>query len=134
MELVYDGLYVAKLKASFALDKNARLFIYQWIESLCYPDRYALNISKLVNLEDDKLYRMKSHDCHMFVQTLIPFAYRNILPKRIWDALMKINYCFRDICSNKLHTQHMKKLEIIIVQIIYKLEMIFPSSLFGSMK
>jgi hypothetical protein len=32
------------------------------------------------------LYGIKSHDCHVFMQTLIPLAYRNLLPKGIWDA------------------------------------------------
>jgi len=41
---------------------------------------------------------------------------------------------FRYICSNKLHTQHMKKLETNIVQAIYKFEMIFSHSFFDSME
>ena len=121
MELVYVGSRVIKLKASFVLDKNAQLLVYQWLKSLCFPDGHASNISRLVNLEDCKLYRMKSHNCHMFMQTLIAFAYRNLSPNRIWDALMEISHLFRDICSNKLYTQHIKRLETNIIQIIYKL-------------
>jgi hypothetical protein len=56
----------------------------------------------LVNLEDWRLYRMKSHAYHVFMQILIPLTYRDLLPKKIWDALMKIGHFFRDICSNKL--------------------------------
>jgi hypothetical protein len=43
------------------------------------------------------------------------FFYRDLLLKWIWDALKEINYFFRDLCSNKLHTQHMKKFEMNIV-------------------
>jgi hypothetical protein len=68
-----------------------------------------------MDLENDKLYRMKRHDCHVFMQTLIPFFYKDLLLKWIWDALKEINYFFRDLCSNKLHTQHMKKFEMNIV-------------------
>jgi hypothetical protein len=121
MELVYVGSRVIKLKASFALDKNAQLLVYQWLKSLCFPDGYVSNISRLVNLEDCKLYRMKSHNCHMFMQTLIAFAYRNLSPNSIWDALMEISHLFRDICSNKLYTQHIKRFEMNIIQIICKL-------------
>jgi cobalamin biosynthesis Mg chelatase CobN len=58
------------------------------------------------------LYGMKSHDCHVFMQTLIPLAYRDLLPREIWDVLMEISHFFRDICSNKLQTQHIERLEM----------------------
>jgi hypothetical protein len=32
------------------------------------PYGYASNISKLVNLMDDRFNEIKSHDCHMFIQ------------------------------------------------------------------
>ena len=47
---------------------------------------------------------------------------------------MKISHFFRDICSNKLQTQHIERLETNIIQTICKLEMIFPSSFFDSME
>jgi len=75
MELIYIGSQVIKPKASFTLDKNAQLLAYQWLKSLRFPDEHALNISRLVNLKDCRLYRMKSHDCHVFMQILIPLAY-----------------------------------------------------------
>ena len=51
-----------------------------------------------------------------------------------WDALMKISHFLRDICSNKLYTQHMEKLETNIIQKICKLMMIFPSCFFSSIE
>jgi len=77
---------------------------------------------------------MKSHDFHMFIQTFIPLAYHDLLSKRIWDALTEINHFFRDICSSKLQTQHIERLETNIIEIIYKLEMIFSPSFFDSME
>jgi len=68
IELVYLGSWVAKPKASFAIDKILR-----------FPNGYASNISRLVNSEDCRLYKMKSHDYHMFMQTLIALAYQDLL-------------------------------------------------------
>jgi len=110
MELVFDGSQVAKLRASFVLEKNAQRLVYKWLKSLCFSNRHASNISRLVNMEEYKLYGMKSHDCHMFMQTLIPLTYRDLLPKRIWDALMEISHFFRDICSSKLNVDHIEML------------------------
>jgi hypothetical protein len=122
--LVYNGSRVAKSKASFTLDKNVQLLVYQWPKSLHFSNGYASNISRLLNLEDWRLYGIKIHDYHVFMQTLIPLDYRDLLSKRIWDALTEINHLFKDICSNKLQTQQMERLETNIVQTICKLEMI----------
>jgi hypothetical protein len=65
----------------------------------------------LVNLEDCILYWMKSHGYHMFMQTLIPLAYRDLLSEWKWDTLTENSHFFRDICSNKLHTQYIKRLK-----------------------
>jgi hypothetical protein len=134
VELVCDGSRVAKPRASFVLEKNAQLLVYKWLKSLRFPDGHASNISRLVNTEECRLYGMKSHDCHVFMQTLIPLAFRDLLPKGIWDALTEISHFFRDICSSKLNVDHIERLEKNIVETVCKLEMIFPPSFFDSME
>jgi hypothetical protein len=106
MELVYDESRVAKPRARFELEKNAQLLVYKWLKSLRFLDGHASNISRLVNIEDCRLYGMKSHDCHMFMQTLILLAFRDLLPKGKWDALTEISHFFRDICSSKMNVDH----------------------------
>ena len=83
-------------------------------------------------MEECRLYGIKSHDCHVFMQTLIPLAYHDLLSKGIWDALMEISHFFKDICSNKLNVDHIEMLETNIVETLCKLEMIFPPSFFDS--
>jgi len=63
------------------------------------------------------LYGIKSYDCHVFMQTLISLAYRDLLPKGIWDALTEIGHFFRDRCSSKLQTHHIERLEVNIVNV-----------------
>jgi len=134
MELVCDESRVAKLRASFVLEKNAQLLVYKLLKTLHFLDGHASNISRLVNTEECRLYGMKSHDYHMFMQTLIPLAFLDLLPKGIWDALTEINHFFRNICSSKLNVDHMERLETNIVETLCKLEMIFPPSFFDSME
>ena len=134
MELVFDESQVAKPRASFVLKKNTQLLVYKWFKSLRFPDGHASNILRLVNIEDCRLYGMKTYDCHVFMQTLIPLAFRDLLPKGIWDALTKINHFFRDICSIKLNVEHIERLQTNIIETLCKLEMIFPPSLFDSME
>jgi hypothetical protein len=118
MELVYNESRVAKPRASFVLKKNTQLLIYKRLKSLRFPDGHASNISRLVNIEDCRLYGMKSHDCHVFMQTLIPLAFRDLLSKGIWDALKEISHFFRDIYSSKLNVEHIERLQRNIVEIL----------------
>jgi hypothetical protein len=134
MELVFDESRVTKPRASFMLEKNAQLLVYKWLKSLRFPDGHASNISRLVNMEECRLYGMNSHDCHVFMQTLIPLAIRDLLPNGIWDALTEITHFFRDICSSKLNVDHVERLEMNIVETICKLEMIFPLLFFDSIE
>jgi len=83
IELVCDESRVAKPRASFVLEKNAQLLVYKWLKSLRFPDGHASNILRLVNIEECRLYGKKSHDCHVFMQTLIPLSFRDLLSKGI---------------------------------------------------
>ena len=83
IELVRDESRFAKPRANFVLEKNTQLLVYKWLKSLRFPDGHASNISRLVNMKECRLYGMKSHDCHVFMQTLIPLAFRDLLPKGI---------------------------------------------------
>jgi hypothetical protein len=134
MELVCDGLWVAKPRASFVLEKKAQLLVYKWLKSLFFPNGYASNISRLVNMEEYRLYGMKSYDYHVFMQTLILLAYRVLLLKGIWDALTEISHFFRDICFSKLNVDHIERLETNIVETLCKLKMIFPPLFFDSIE
>jgi len=116
MELVCDESWIAKPRASFMLEKKAQLLVYKWLKSLCFPDGHASNISRLVNMEEYRLYGMKSHDCHVFMQTLISLAFHDLLSNRIWDALMEISHFFRDLCSSKLNVDHIERLETNIIE------------------
>jgi len=124
MELVFDGSLVAKPRTSFVLEKKAQLLVYKWLKSLRFPDGHASNMLRLVIMEECRLYEMKSHDCHMFMQTLIPLAFHDLLPKGIWDALTENSHFFRGICSSKLNVDHIERFETNII------ETIFPPSFF----
>ena len=83
IELIFYGLRVAKPRASFVLEKYTQLLVYKWLKSPRFPDGHASNISRLVHIKEYRLYGMKSHDYHMFSQTLISLAFRDLLPQGI---------------------------------------------------
>ncbi|KAJ8618955.1 hypothetical protein MRB53_015141 [Persea americana] len=66
-----------------------------------------------------KLQGMKSHDCHVFMERLMPLAFRDLLDKPIWDALTDLSCFFRDIYSKMLNEKDMSILEKNIIEITY---------------
>ncbi|CAM8892655.1 unnamed protein product [Rhodiola kirilowii] len=77
---------------------------------------------------------MKSHDCHIFLQKLMPIAFRELLPRDVVDNLTGISNFFLNISSTVLKSEDLDKLEKEIVKILCKLETIFPPSFFDSME
>jgi len=97
IELVFDGSGVAKWRTCFVLEKNAQIPVYKWFKSLRFSGGHTSNISRLIIIKECRLYGMKSHDWHMFMQTLIQLAYRDLLPQGIWDGHTEISHFFRDM-------------------------------------
>ncbi|KAK4390260.1 hypothetical protein Sango_2089300 [Sesamum angolense] len=125
---------VYKPKASYTLSKTRKKKVCSSAKSLKLPDGYSSNIARSVNEDECKFYGMKSHDSHVFMQRLLPIAFQNVLPKPIWEALTNFSIIFRDICSTVLRVEHMEQPEKNIVEILCKLEKIFPPVFFYSME
>ncbi|KAJ8639970.1 hypothetical protein MRB53_016664 [Persea americana] len=66
-----------------------------------------------------KLQGMKSHDCHVFMERLMPLAFQDLLDKPIWNVLTDLSRFFRDICSKTLNEKDMSILEKNIIEITY---------------
>ncbi|KAG8369829.1 hypothetical protein BUALT_Bualt14G0054400 [Buddleja alternifolia] len=84
-----NGKYI-KPKASYTLTKEERLMVLKWIKNLRLPDGYASNLARCVNLDDCSLHGMKSYDCHVFMERLLPLAFRDLLPEPVWNALTEL--------------------------------------------
>ena len=71
-------------KACYTLDKAGKQLLCEWVQNLRFPDGYASNMSRCVDMRKHKLFGMKSHDCHVFMQRLLPIAFRELLPSNVW--------------------------------------------------
>ena len=63
-------------KADFALDRPGKQKLCEWVKSLKFPDGYSSNLGRCVDFNKLRMFGMKSHDCHIFMQRLLPFALR----------------------------------------------------------
>ena len=123
-----------KRKASYSLTKAQRTLVLQWIKNLKFPDGYASNLSRGVDINGGKITGMKSHDCHVFMERLLPVAFRDFLPKDIWKCLAELSYFFRQLCAKELDPEQLKHLEKEVPVMLCKLEQIFPPGFFDCME
>ena len=116
-------------------DSEARKQVLcEWVKNLKFPDGYASNMGRYVDMRKLKLFGMKSHDCHVFMQRLLPIAFRELLPTNVWQALTELSLFFKDLTSTTITVANMERLERDIPIIICKLERIFPPGFFDSME
>ncbi|CAM8999975.1 unnamed protein product [Rhodiola kirilowii] len=127
------GRFVAN-KATYTLSSDEQTAVLQWICSLGFPDGFASNLGKCVNLSSRKLMGYKSHDAHVFLERLLPIAFRGFLPTPIWTALSELSTFFRDVCASSLDILRMRQWQTNIPETLCKLETIFPPSFFDSME
>nr|KYP34740.1 hypothetical protein KK1_044257 [Cajanus cajan] len=76
---------------------------------------------------------MKSHDCHIFMECLLPIALSALL-EPIWKSLTEVSQFFRDLCSTMLCEDHLLQMEQNIPIILCDLERIFSPTFFDSIE
>jgi hypothetical protein len=74
-------------KADFVLKPEQRREVLRWIKALMFPDGYAANLSRGVNLGTMRVNGMKSHDYHVLIERLLPAMVRGYVPEHAWLVL-----------------------------------------------
>ena len=121
-------------RAPFCIDKNDKPTILKWFQELKFPDGYAANIKRGVNLTSRKILGLKSHDYHIFMERLLPTAFRGFLPENIWKCLAELSFFYRQLCAKELKKDTICSLEQQIVVLLCKMEKIFPPAFFNPMQ
>ncbi|GAB4845956.1 hypothetical protein Ancab_039790 [Ancistrocladus abbreviatus] len=121
-------------RAPYTLSNEQRKVLCEWVRQLRFLDGYASNLGRSVDVKEGKLFGMKSHDYHAFVERLFPVAFKELLLLNVWRAVIEVSQFFRNICSTTLRLDDMVRLEKTIPEILCKLEKIFPPSFFNSME
>jgi hypothetical protein len=98
-------------KACYSLIVKAKKVLLEWIRELHLPDGYATNLSRCFDMRELKMFGMKSYDCHVFMEKLLPIALSEFLPRTVWNALTELSLFYRDLCTPKLLVPHLKRLE-----------------------
>jgi hypothetical protein len=117
----------------FYLTSNEKDIICQVLRDIRVPDGYASNISRKVQKDQCKLVGLKSHDCHILMQQLLPLAIRRALPKGVCSVINELSAYFKGLCSKTLQIKELERLEHGIAITLCKMEKLFPLSFFDIM-
>ncbi|KAI5317911.1 hypothetical protein L3X38_037618 [Prunus dulcis] len=119
--------------AFFSMKPNDKKEFLKFVSSVKFPDGYASNIARCVNVDGGKFTGLKSHDCHVFMQRLLPVGIRHLLPEDVVKPIMLLSRFFSQLMAKTLRRTDMFQLRHDIVQVLCKFEMIFPPAFFTSM-
>ncbi|CAL8991373.1 unnamed protein product [Prunus brigantina] len=119
--------------AFFCMKPNDKKEFLKFVSSVKFPDGYASNIARCVNVDGGKFTGLKSHDYHVFMQRLLPVGIRHLLPEDVVKPIILLSRFFSQLTAKTLRKTDMFQLRHDIVQVLCKFEMIFPPAFFTSM-
>ena len=90
-----------KAKAKFVLTVDERRELSEWVKGLDMLDGYCSNLRNIVDPNKAKFNNMKSHDCHVFMETLLPIAFGALLDD-VLKPLIDLSQFFKNWCSTTL--------------------------------
>ena len=86
-----------------------------------------------MNAEGTKVQGLKTHDCHILLQRILPVAMRGFLEKDIYETIAELGKFFTELCSRTLNKDVLAEMKIEIPIILVKFEKIFPPTFFDVM-
>ena len=119
--------------ACFTLSKKEKTSFCESLHGLKVPAGFSSNFRRLVSMSDLKLGGMKSHDCHVLMQQLLPVAIRGILPPQVRYTITRLCVFFNTICSKVINPSILDDLQADILETMCRFEMYFPPSFFDVM-
>lgn len=128
---VEDKFYLPP--APYSMNSEEKKLFCKVLNGVKFPDGYASDIRRNVQVNEKKIIGLKSHDNHVILQQLLPLAVRRILPENVSAALIRVSNFFKQIYSPVIRVSDMQKLEAEIAETICLLEKIFLPSFFTIM-
>ena len=118
--------------ACYTLSKEEKRRVCTTLLELKVPEGYSSNLGSRVSMQDLKLYGLKSHDCHVLMQQLLPVAIRSMLPKHVRYAIIRLCFFFNAICTKVVDLEKLDEIQKDLVVTLCLLEKYFPPSFFDT--
>lgn len=120
--------------APFNMSREQKAILCSIIKKLMTPDGYASNISRCVNMKDCIISGLKSHDCHVLIEDILPIALRSCYPsKEVMTIVIELADFFKKLCSKVISIPELDELQKKIVLTLCDMEKTFLPSFFTIM-
>jgi len=126
LQLQHSGDSYGMPKARYTLTKSKKTEFCNFLKEAKFPDGYASNIQRCLNADSIKWQGLKTHDCHILLQRIIPAGLRGLLDDDIYQTIAEFGKFFRELCSQKLNKDVLARMKTEIPIILCKLEKISP--------
>ncbi|WMV40449.1 hypothetical protein MTR67_033834 [Solanum verrucosum] len=120
--------------ACFTLSPEEKHKFLSFLKDLKVPDGFSSNISHCINMKDHKISGLKSHDCHVLLQHLIPLAIRSMLCIEVREPLIELSLFFNLLGAKCLKLEELEQIEAQIPETLCKLEKVFIPAFFDVME
>nr|KAJ0225269.1 hypothetical protein LSAT_V11C100049470 [Lactuca sativa] len=97
------------------------------------PHGYCSNFKNLMLDDVSKMNGLKSNDCHVLMQQLLPFSIKGVLDLKVRRTILSLYHFFNELCSKVIDVSKLGKLQSDIVLTLCLLEKYFPPSFFDVM-
>src|SRR3954468_3144140 len=119
--------------ACFTLSKEEIKQFIQCLLGVKFPNGYAGKISRYLDEAKQSFSGMKSHDCAVLMNQILPVAIRGIMDKHVHKTLFGLCKFFDVIFRKSIWASQLKRLQEEIVFILCELEIYFPLVFFKIM-
>ncbi|GJT52265.1 hypothetical protein Tco_0978422 [Tanacetum coccineum] len=99
----------SKPQAAYSFKPEDRKKFCQFIKGVKLPDGFRSNFKHKVTDNDTNITGLKSHDCHIMMQRLLPYGLQQYLPPDVAKPLIELCLFFKQICSQTLMVDDMLK-------------------------
>ena len=96
--------------ACYSLTSNDKKEFYKLLKEVKVLDGYTSNISRCIQVNEQKIFGLKSHDGHVLMQQLLPLAIHGVLHKNVCVAVVKLSSFFKQLCYKVLKTDQLEHL------------------------
>ena len=119
--------------AKYTLNSAEKHLFYETLSNIKVPYGYCSNFKNLVSDDVSKMNGLKSNDCHVLMQQLLPFAIKGVLDVKVRRTILSLCHFFNELCSKVVDVSKLGKLQSDIVLTLCLLEKYFPPSFFDVM-
>ncbi|GJS26577.1 zinc finger, PHD-type containing protein [Tanacetum coccineum] len=114
----------SKPQAAYSFTPENRKKFCQFIKGVKLPDGFGSNFKHKVTDNDTNITGLKSHDCHIMMQRLLPYGLQQYLPDEVAKPIIELCSFFKQICSATLMEDDMLKAQSKVVDILCNLELV----------